>query len=72
MRTMASKNTDKIKEMGIYYKQGVTKEKHPVFYLIARKFNTEMDMELLLYYILKVTHHYKILLMYIIDYTISI
>lgn len=55
MKSKASLNTDKIKEKGIFYKQGVSKEKYPVFYLIARKYvDSEVDMDTLLYYILKV------------------
>jgi neurofibromin 1 len=54
---MGSTNVDKIKEKNIFFKQGSTKEKHPVFYLIARRFNTndpDIAMDHLLYYILKV------------------
>lgn len=59
MKSKASLNTDKIKEKGIFYKQGVSKEKHPVFYLITRKYiDSEVDMDTLLYYILKVIRNF--------------
>ncbi len=54
---MANLNTDKIREKNIYYKQGAAKDKSPVFYLIARRYTTndpEVEMDALLYYILKV------------------
>ncbi|KYR01829.1 hypothetical protein DLAC_01846 [Tieghemostelium lacteum] len=53
MRRFANLNTDAIKQKKIFYKHGVTKEKHPVFYYIARRFESNIDMEHLLYHILK-------------------
>lgn len=58
MKTKANLNTDKIKEKNIYYKHGSTKDKKPVFYLIARRYvnsDPEIEMDPLLYHILKVS-----------------
>ena len=55
---MAANNTEKIKEKNVFYKHGTSKEKYPVFYLIARRFiekDPDMDKQNFLYYILKVT-----------------
>ncbi|KAF2077194.1 hypothetical protein CYY_001515 [Polysphondylium violaceum] len=46
-------NTEAIKQKKIFFKHGITKEKHPVFYYIARRFEGNIDMEHLLFHILK-------------------
>eukprot|EP01119_Soliformovum_irregulare_P019017 TRINITY_DN5943_c0_g1_i1.p1 TRINITY_DN5943_c0_g1~~TRINITY_DN5943_c0_g1_i1.p1 ORF type:complete len:2529 (-),score=855.67 TRINITY_DN5943_c0_g1_i1:42-7628(-) len=61
MKTKGNLNTDKIKEKNLFYKHGVSKDKHPVFYLIARKFNpSDPDMEIdnVLLHILKTCHQF--------------
>eukprot|EP01113_Clastostelium_recurvatum_P009144 TRINITY_DN1436_c0_g1_i2.p1 TRINITY_DN1436_c0_g1~~TRINITY_DN1436_c0_g1_i2.p1 ORF type:complete len:2696 (+),score=879.69 TRINITY_DN1436_c0_g1_i2:238-8325(+) len=55
MQAHGSKNTDAIKQKKIYYKHGVNKDKHPVYYYVARRFEKNIDMELLLLHILKTT-----------------
>lgn len=58
MKTYENRNTDKIKEKGFFFKHGNTRDKQPVFYIIARKFNSRdpaIDINILLYYILKTT-----------------
>eukprot|EP01102_Stenamoeba_stenopodia_P013588 TRINITY_DN4434_c0_g1_i2.p1 TRINITY_DN4434_c0_g1~~TRINITY_DN4434_c0_g1_i2.p1 ORF type:complete len:1185 (-),score=326.97 TRINITY_DN4434_c0_g1_i2:1010-4282(-) len=53
MKNLAHRNTDSIKEKNIFYQQGFTKEKYPVFYYIARNFKQDVDPELIIYYVLK-------------------
>eukprot|EP01132_Coremiostelium_polycephalum_P003622 gene3622-4511_t len=53
MRRFSTLNTEPIKQKKIFFKHGVSKEKHPVFYYIARRFESNIDMEHLLYHILK-------------------
>ncbi|EFA82125.1 neurofibromin [Heterostelium album PN500] len=53
MRRHESTNIEHLKQKKIFYKQGVTKDKLPVFYYIARRYEASFDMEQLLYLILK-------------------
>ncbi|EGG19811.1 neurofibromin [Cavenderia fasciculata] len=53
MRRFQSLNLEPLKQKKIFYKQGVTKEKYPVFYYIAKRYESSMDMEHLLYLMLK-------------------
>jgi len=46
------RNLDAVKDSKVFYEGGTSKERNPVFYLIARRVPSENDdMELLLYYI---------------------
>jgi hypothetical protein len=54
MRQNSDKNTDTIKQKKILFLQGVSKEKLPVLYFIARRMDTTIDMDLLLLHILRV------------------
>eukprot|EP01133_Synstelium_polycarpum_P017457 gene17457-20830_t len=53
MRRFRDLNTDVLKQKKIFYKQGLTRDKLPVFYYIARRYEATMDMEHLLFHILK-------------------
>lgn len=54
MRNNADKSTDSIKQKKIFFVQGVSKEKIPVLYFIAKRMDNTMDFELLLLHILRV------------------
>jgi hypothetical protein len=58
MRQNEDKNTDSIKQKKIFYVQGTTREKYPVLYFIARRFESSIDMDLLLLHILRVRQHF--------------
>lgn len=69
MKSRANLNTDIIKEKNIYYKHGFTKDKKPVFYLITRRYSNidpQIEMDTLLYYILKVEYYIILIIYYII------
>lgn len=53
MRQNADKNTDSIKQKKIVFIQGVSKEKYPVVYFIAKRVDSSIDMDLLLLHILR-------------------
>ena len=55
MSRMANKEIDSIRQRDIYYQQGKTKKGLPVFYYIAKNFKSDIDIELLNYYLLKTT-----------------
>jgi hypothetical protein len=55
MQKNANRNVDGIRMQNLFFEAGSSKEKRPVFFFIARRLNAETtDMELLIYYILKV------------------
>lgn len=54
MRANADKNTDSIKQKKIVFFHGLSKEKLPVLYFIAKRIDSTIDMDLLLLHILRV------------------
>eukprot|EP00743_Colponemidia_sp_Colp-15_P006314 GILK01006793.1.p1 GENE.GILK01006793.1~~GILK01006793.1.p1 ORF type:complete len:2194 (+),score=417.78 GILK01006793.1:164-6583(+) len=52
MRRNQHRDTSGIKEKGIFYRHGESLAKQPVFYYIARKYDSGMNLDSLLYYIL--------------------
>ncbi|KAI9597754.1 hypothetical protein BDF19DRAFT_434347 [Syncephalis fuscata] len=53
MQRNAHRNVDSIRSKRIFYEGGVSKDKNPVFYFIARRLIIEMtDMELFIYFVL--------------------
>eukprot|EP01137_Pigoraptor_chileana_P013496 Opistho-2@67074 len=53
MSRYAKQKTDAIKQKNVFYQQGSSKAKRPVFYYVARRlFSDSADHELLIYYIL--------------------
>ncbi|CAG8470540.1 8562_t:CDS:10 [Ambispora gerdemannii] len=53
MRRNSNRNLDYIKSKGLFYGGGLSKEKRPVFYFIARRLSSEStDMDLLMYHVL--------------------
>ncbi|GBC02045.1 hypothetical protein RclHR1_04420015, partial [Rhizophagus clarus] len=53
MKRNKERNLDPILEKNIFYESGISKERRPVFYYIAREFEAEStDIELLMYHIL--------------------
>lgn len=55
MKKHASTDVAYLKAKNIFYPQGTTKKGVPVLYLAARNIKHDMDMETLIYYILKTT-----------------
>ncbi|GAM17779.1 hypothetical protein SAMD00019534_009540 [Acytostelium subglobosum LB1] len=53
MRRHDATNIEHLKQKKIFYKQGVTKDRLPVFYYIARRYEASFDMEQLLFLMLK-------------------
>jgi len=73
MKSHAHLNTEKIQKKNIFYRQGQSRDKHPVFYLVARRFNNkdpEIDVDLLLTHILRtIESHYKKPFVLVVDCT---
>ena len=58
MNRMSKSDTSSIKDTGIYYQNGKTEKGNPVFYYIARYWNSNIDMDLFNYYMLSSTQQY--------------
>lgn len=58
MKRMGDRSTTQMKDLNIFFQKGTLSDKTPVFYYIARKFASNLDSELLIYYMLKTAQPY--------------